>query len=70
VPTKDKITGYDRRISKFQYTYQFWIELAELEAHQVKFQKILELYQRIWLGKILENRPQRSFHILQIITSM
>jgi hypothetical protein len=68
VPTKEKIMGYDRRVSKIQYPYQFWIHLYDLDVHQVKFQNILELCQQIWLGEIMENKRQISFHIFQIIT--
>jgi hypothetical protein len=67
VPYEEKIMGSNRRISKIQYPYQFRIKLADLEVHQVEFQKILELCQQIWLGKFLENNPQRSFHIFPIM---
>jgi hypothetical protein len=59
VLTEEKIMGFGRKIFKLHHPNQFGVNLAELEVHQVEFQKILELCQQIWLGEIMENRPQR-----------
>jgi hypothetical protein len=57
VPIEDKIMGYDRRISKLQYPYQFWIKFVDLDVHQVDFQKIFFLTETV-MGCLYSSWPE------------
>lgn len=60
--------GLGIKIFKTHHPNQFGVNYAKLEINQVKFQKILELCQRIWLGEIVKNGSQRETYNSQTVT--